>query len=262
MNNTKQPALAADDTRPLFYRDPVVLQFAEHPMAGLLRKPDLNFAAGATAIPVYAGEIAAAAMHYPIVFSDSDPAVPLAIVGIRAGQNLLIEANGAWRSGFYVPAYVRRYPFIAATGVPSSDHFLAVDRSSPRFRSDADQTDTDALFSIEGAPTDFARSAMQFCMSVVEDEKRTRRFTTALVECNLLTAKHATFQLPDQSRLSLDGFRLIDRDAYRRLPSATVAAWHAAGWLDLAVLHMASESNWSKLLQLNTEISHPRKIRQ
>lgn len=262
MRDTTQKTHAIEDPLPLFYRTPVVLRHREHAHAGLLRKVDLGFAAGATAVPIYAGEFAAAAMDYPIVFSELDPAVPLAVIGIRAGHNLLVDETGSWRPGFYVPAYIRRYPFIAADFAGAGDHLLAVDSSCGRFLAEIGQSDADVFFEDDGAPTAFARAAMQLCKAIVDDQKRTEAFSRALAEQKLLTPKHANFQLPDGKCLSLDGFRLIDRDAYRKMSGTTLATWHENGWLDLAVLQQASEVNWAKLLRLHTEISHSRKSMQ
>ena len=38
--------------------------------------------------------------------------VPVAILGLRGAANQFVNSEGAWREGKYIPAYVRRYPFI------------------------------------------------------------------------------------------------------------------------------------------------------
>ena len=97
----------------LFYRNPVLLNAGQHAASGLREIRDFSFAREANAIPVNLVEFPLVARHYPIAFVGGDNPYPAAIVGLKEG-NLFIDGEGAWKPGCYVPAYVRRYPFIFA----------------------------------------------------------------------------------------------------------------------------------------------------
>ncbi len=99
---------AAPSNAPLFYTRPVPLQADVH--ADLRILPGrLEFAAGNNAIPLVLGEFSLALHHFPILFA-GPTAVPMAAVGV-SDQNLFIK-DGLWEDEAYIPAYLRRHPFI------------------------------------------------------------------------------------------------------------------------------------------------------
>ena len=78
---------------------------------------------GAThAIPATVDEFALLQRHYPIVFSVGDTPVPLALMGLNEGINVFLDDEGKLHDDtIYVPAYMRRYPFLLARLRPDSD---------------------------------------------------------------------------------------------------------------------------------------------
>ena len=81
-------------------------------------------------MPINAVEFGLAVRHYPIVFTSADPALPVAVLGLRSGQNMFIGDDGAWESSNYVPAYIRRYPFIFMSSSDGLQFTLCVDVES------------------------------------------------------------------------------------------------------------------------------------
>ena len=66
------------------------------------------------ALPLSFSEFAVACRDYPIAFlstGDGGNFVPMVVLGLENQQNLFVTKDGAWESGAYIPAYVRRYPF-------------------------------------------------------------------------------------------------------------------------------------------------------
>lgn len=237
-------------TLPQFYSKPVLLRFEEHKTAGVTRPDGFAFAGGAIAVPIGIGEFAAVQRHYPIVFSAGDNHSPLAVLGMREGQNLFVEADGSWKKNSYVPAYVRRYPFIVIDADAGEKQLLAIDAGSERFAADAAATEgAMRLYDDAGEPTDAAREAMTFCHAFHQEYLASKAFVEALDAAGLLTENHARLDLPTGSTV-LNGFMSIDEAAYRRLHPETLAEWHAKGWLDLVALHLASAASWANLLEL------------
>lgn len=245
---------------PLFYKNPVLLRFEDHRDAGLALATNFGFAREAVAIPLCIGEFAVAMRHYPIVFAIDDYASPIALVGIKRERNLFIERDGSWRAGSYVPAYVRRYPFIGTQTPDKAGQLLSIDRASDRFvGSSADQHDVERLFDEAGGPTRTAQSAMAFCRAYYADSTNTVAFGQALVAAKVLTPYHADFRLPDGSQHQVNGFSAVDEKAFRALPAETITDWHAKGWLDLVTLHLASLQSFQGLLDLNAQRANERK---
>lgn len=246
MAETPSPLAAAQP--PLFYRAPVLLRFQEHARFGVRPQADYLFAAEAAAIPLVAGEFAQAQRHYPIVFASDETAMPLAVTGITAGRNLFVDAAGAWTPGCYVPGYARRYPFIAVASDAGGPAMLGLDAASPRVSADAVRDGADLLFAADGAPTPVGRAAMAFCDAYAAEYEQTRAFAAALVAQGLLVERAMRINRPGGGEHVVQGFRLVDEAAFRALPAGVVADFHARGWLDLIVLHLASQASWHALV--------------
>lgn len=244
---------------PLFYRDPTLLRFEEHGDVGVMPGSDFGFAREAVAIPLSNGEFAAAMRHYPIVFAMDDQASPIALVAIRKDHNLFVERDGSWTAKSYVPAYVRRYPFIGMD-TPDGAQLLSIDRASARFVASArDHAEAQRLFDETGKPTMVAQTAMAFCHAFHADYANTVAFGKALLEAKVLEPYHADFRLPDGTLHKVDGFYAVNEQAFRALPAETVTDWHGKGWLGLVALHLASLQSLQNLLDLNAQRASERK---
>lgn len=253
--------MPADAQRlPLFYKDPVLLRFEEHEDVGLAPTGHFGFTRKAVAIPLCVGEFAAAMRHFPIVFAMDEQASPIALVGIRRDHNLFVEQDGAWKTGSYVPAYIRRYPFIVTETADKSRQMLTVDRASERYVSSASEhPDAERLFDEAGGPTPIAKSTMAFCHAYHADYTRTVAFGRALAEAKVLEPYRADFRLSDGSQHQVNGFYVVDEKAYRALPATTLADWHAKGWIDFVTLHLASRQSFRNLLDLDAQRASERK---
>ena len=99
---------------PLLYQKPRPMHLQEHADLCLKQPPNYAFANGTIAVPVLVGEFLTAAQEYPIVFGPGNPAVPVIFMGLRQGENFFIQPDGSWLPGTYIPAYLRRYPFLSS----------------------------------------------------------------------------------------------------------------------------------------------------
>src|SRR5690349_9602721 len=96
-----------DTPMPLFYKSPRPLNSQSDAGLSLAQHPDYRFAAETNSVPLLTSELATACKHYPIVFAISDIAQPLAVLGLRRGENLFVDGEGQWAGKHYIPAYVR-----------------------------------------------------------------------------------------------------------------------------------------------------------
>src|SRR5258708_11407405 len=137
MDETAAPSVAPASGAglPLFYKDPHVLEPGRHRSAGLVIPEGMGFAAATNSVPIAADEFFAAQAHYPIVFTSGDAPSAVAVVGVFGDRNAFLDAAGRWQAGAYVPAYVRRYPFIFVRGDSTPERWmLAVDEASSAYR--------------------------------------------------------------------------------------------------------------------------------
>ncbi|MBM0106364.1 SapC family protein [Steroidobacter sp. S1-65] len=226
---------------PLFYRQPVPLSSVTH-ASWRLKGGDVAYASDTNALPVMVGEFGAAAHSYPLVFAAKD-ASPVALVGLQ--QLNVFVSDGKWSEGHYIPAYVRRYPFVFIH-VEDQDRFvLAVDAGSERI---VRQGEEGVPLFDNGAPTDVTKQALEFCRAFTGEHRATSAFSAALRAQGLLTARHADVVMPNGRKLSLSGFEVVDAEKFAALPDAVVVEWHRKGWLRLVNLHLASLDRFTDLL--------------
>jgi len=251
MNTTVEPTEAptVETMLPLFYRKPTLLRSDAHAGFGLRRDATASFAAGATAIPIVASEFAAAGRQYPIVFTNDGSAMPVIVTGIEAGKSLFVEADGRWKQGFYVPAYIRRYPFIGITLSSEERLMLGFDEQSDSITAAAADVDALPLFDDEGNPTDVSQRAIDLCENYAVEHRQIKEFGAALLEHKLLVERNAQIRRDDDDIVAeISSFRVVDEAALRALPQEVVLEFHAKGWFHLIVLHLASQLSWQSVI--------------
>lgn len=229
---------------PLFYKSPRVLTPAAHGNCSLRASNDFRFAADTNAIPLVAEEIALAARHYPVVFSDEATPHPVAILGLRGQRNLFVDSDGRWRAGSYVPAYVRRYPFIFLENESRAELTLCVDEAADAFG----EGQENPLFDAAGEATAFTRGVLGFCRDYHAQHLLAAELGRMLAQTDLLIEHRADVTLNDGQCLSLSGFKVIDSKRFDQLPDETFLAWRHKGWLPLIYSHFFSIGAWSALI--------------
>jgi len=241
-----QPAQApANSELPLFYKNPQPLEPGRHPKAGLSPISNFKFSRITNAVAITTSEFSTAAFNYPIVFSTTSPVVPFAVVGIRDNENLFVNAEGRWREDAYIPAYVRRYPFIFSE-VPNTDRLiLCVDEDSDQYETESTQP-----FFIDGKPSENLQRALKFSEMFHGQLDETRRFTTWLEENGMLEEKVARADMANGQSYTMRGFRLINPEKINTLTDVQILELHKKGWLALLYFHLQSTQHWPALSRM------------
>lgn len=236
---------------PLLYHRPEVLDAARHARLGLRPQTDWSFAAAANAVPLTLSEFARAAVSFPIVFAVGRQSLsPVAVTGLRGGQNLFVRPDGAWEPDAHVPAYLRRVPFILTRPDDGTDEvLLCLDLDSPRVAPDVTAEDAAPLFA-DGAPTDHARRAMDFCLDYQRHAMATDAVVTALREAGVLVLREGKVDLAGGETLTLTDFEVVDEAALNALPPDRFLALREAGALPAAWCQMISMQCWGRLTRL------------
>jgi hypothetical protein len=167
---------------PLLYKDLIPLNSNDHVTWKSRLLENAKFLEGHHAIPLTIEEFVPASRTYPIIFSATDNPVPLVLMGMNEGVNTFMNEEGFFERPVYVPAYVRRYPFLLAKLRPDTEELsLCFDPTSDLVGT---FDEGDALFSGE-EPSDRCKSILNFC----EQFEIASQQTTAFVE--LLEKQHS-----------------------------------------------------------------------
>ena len=241
----------ASDTMPLFYSTPEALNPVRHGSLGLAARSDFGFARSAHAIPVVASEMPAAMRSYPIVFIGPAKA-PVIITGVRKDENLFVDADGKWTGPHYIPAYVRRYPFILAEDPKSPGRLtLCIDRASDRVVDQllAPFRDEKILPFFKGTePTEATRQALAFCNQFQLDFNATRVMIERIDAHGLFAPRQSKVTLEGGEVLNLTDFQVIDEPAFNKLSDEAFLDLRKSGALGLLYCHLASTNSWTSLV--------------
>jgi hypothetical protein len=240
-NATTEPG-SEQPPKPVFYERPELLSAERHAGKSLATVSDHRFARATNTVPLTGAEFALAQRHYPIVFSDEQLPFPMAILGLRDAENLFVGTEGAWDDDVYIPAYVRRYPFVFMADAEKQQFALCIDAASEFLV----EGEANPLFR-DGAPTDTAKNALAFCTSFQAEYEKTQAFGAALSEQLLLVSRTASLELRGQQKLIFGPFRVIDETKLAALPDGLIADWLRRGWLAWIHAHLLSFANWTNL---------------
>jgi hypothetical protein len=226
---------------PLFYNsiEPINLeQHGKMKVRGISSMPEV----GRThAVPLTVDEFALVQRHYPIVFSVGDTPVPIALMGLNEGVNVFLDENGRSADpNLYIPAYLRRYPFLLAKLRPESDELsLCYDPTSGAV---SNFDDGEPLFEGE-EPSAATKAILDFCEQFEAAGVRTNAFVEELVKSDLLMDGEVAIQPEGASQpFVYRGFRMVDEEKVRNLRGDELRKMNQSGLLPLIYAHLFSLS--------------------
>lgn len=227
-------------TLPLFYNDLMPLNSRDHGKWSTKSLDSADFLKTQHAIPLTVDEFAQAQRDFPIVFSSGANPFPLLLMGMNEGVNTYVDDNGKITDPVYLPAYVRRYPFMLAKLRQDSDELsLCFDPTSEVV---GDLKEGEALFGDDGQPTDNTKRILEFCDHFEQAGQRTRVFMEEILEEGLLMDGEIAITQNDNpdNPFVYRGFQMIDQDKLQNLPTEKLEKWNKSGLLMLVHAHIFS----------------------
>ncbi|KTE33248.1 MULTISPECIES: SapC family protein [unclassified Sphingopyxis] len=223
---------------PLFYQDLVPLSSIDHANFRARALDKADFLINQHAVPLTSDEFASASRFYPIVFSAGDNPVPLALMGLNEGVNTFVGEDGKLLNPVYVPAYVRRYPFLLAKLRPDTDELsLCFDPTSGAI---GEFDEGDALFE-NGEPTEPTKAVLEFCKNFEEAGQRTGLFMEELKKADLLMDGEVSIQPEGSDKPFIyRGFQMVDENKLRELRGDVLRKMMQNGMLGLIFAHLFS----------------------
>lgn len=221
----------------IFYERVVALSDQTHAALKVRPASSFSYAARTNSVPLLAGEFVDCAREYPIVFArGNEGPLPAALLGLRENENLYVDAAGKWDAR-YVPAFVRRYPFVPGKG-PQGELLVCIDEASPCFG----PSEGEALFA-DGKPTSQLEHAIKFLTEFHQAAAVTELLGRRLEELGLLRQADSLTQLNDGSQFRLNGLSVVDEVKLRALDRDVVHELFANGSLAVIYAHLLSLGN-------------------
>lgn len=228
----------------LMYYEKVVPITLEQHQGWSVAQGDYTFAQETNAAPLMCAEFLSAAIELPIVFGKTEAGyTPVVILGIEQGKALTVDASGKW-VGNYVPAFVRRYPFVFAEGKDKDTYTLCLDEEFDGV--DREGKTGNALY--EGdEPSKFLKDILEFTKNVEVEQRKTVEFCKLLEAHDLLVPMQAGLTLPDGQKRAVTGFHVVSRDKLKEIDAEVLTDFFKRDVLELIYYHLASMRNMEKL---------------
>jgi hypothetical protein len=225
---------------PLFYQSLEPLSSEAHANFRVRPADHAKFLVNQHAIPVTVDEFPLVQRNMPIVFTVGPDPVPIALMGLNEGVNVYVDAEGKLTETIYVPAYIRRYPYMLARLRPEAQELsLCFDPTSDTIGA---FEDGQALFE-DGQPTQVTRDILGFNEQFEQAGARTANFMKELAEMDLLMEGETTIQ-PDGAPQPFvyRGFQMVNEEKLRELRGDQLRKIHQSGLLQVVYAHLFSLS--------------------
>ncbi|MBS0502346.1 MAG: SapC family protein [Proteobacteria bacterium] len=223
---------------PILYNDLVPLSSEQHGDWGTKALDGAHFLRDQHAVPVTIDEFVQVQRNYPIIFAAGDNPIPLALMGLNEGANVFVDDEGKINERVYVPAYVRRYPFMLAQISPNPNELsLCFDPTSQ-----AVGTDWNAVkFFDDGQPSEGTKAILEFCQQFEESAQRTGAFVKELTDMDLLMDGEVTIQPEGAEQPHVyRGFKMVNEEKLRDLRGDQLRKMMQNGMLTLITAHLFS----------------------
>lgn len=233
-------------TQLLFYERAVPLSKERHAGWSVETGGDYSFARHVNAVPLLATEIPTAAAEYAIVFTGTDETVmPAALLGVRNDENVYVTEAGGWQAK-YIPAFVRRYPFVFSSSGNGATFTLCLDEE---FSGCNQEGRGQPLFDAEKQATPYLEQMLTFTKNFQAQYEPTAGFCKKLTDLKILDPMKAQIKSKDGAEMSLGGFMAVNRDRLKALPGDTLSELANTNELELIYMHLSSMKNVSSMAE-------------
>jgi hypothetical protein len=228
----------------LIYETVVPLSAARHRDCAVEMGGNYGFSRKTNSVPLMAVEFPHAASEYAIVFAGTQEQVmPAVILGVRDSENLYLSPDAKWDAK-YIPAFVRRYPFVFSNSDDGQRFVLCIDEEFAGFNREGRGQ---KLFGEDGKPTPYVDNILKFLQDYQAQFARTQAFCQKVRELDLLEPMQAQVQTASGEKLSLAGFMAVSRAKLKAIPGDKLAELAKSDELELLYLHLQSMRNFQSL---------------
>jgi hypothetical protein len=234
-------------TQLLIYERAVPINKQKHGDWSVKAGGSYEFAKHINSAPLTAVEFPNAAAEYSIVFAGNDEGVmPAVILGVRDRENLYVTDDGKW-SAKYIPAFVRRYPFVFSLSGDGKQFILCIDEEFSGCNQDGVG---ERLFDAEGERTQYLQNVLNFANEYQARFTRTQLFCKKLKDLDLLEPMQAQITLTTGKTLNLGGFQAVNRERLKKLTDEQLLDLAKTDELELIHLHLHSLRNFNAMVGL------------
>jgi hypothetical protein len=227
------------------YKDIVVINKIEHKNKNVKRVTNFSFSKEMTSIPITITEFYEACKNYPIFFAKdtNDKWFATVMLGYKENKNIFVNEKGVWEKMHYIPANIRRYPYIFVTNDNNAELTLAIEKE---YLSD-DKKDLERKLFKDGENSEILNQVMSFLNQFYIDSLASEEFIKQLDEWELLEEKVATIKDKENKIFNINGFYVVNEEKLKHLSKKKKEEIYNKNAIPLITAHLISLSNIQKL---------------
>lgn len=226
------------------YKNIELINSVEHKKGAIKDVIDYSFSKELSNCLVTVSEFFEACKDYPILFAKdaNNEWFASIMLGLKEKENLCVDEAGNWKSSKYIPAFIRRYPFVF---VSDKDKLaLAYDTT---YKTTKDENPTKAFFDENGNNSEFLNATLRFLTNFQADALSTSKFVAELEKLELLEQKSASIKTQSNETITINGFFVVNEDKLKNLNEKKKGDLCKRGAIPLITAHLISLSNIKKL---------------
>jgi hypothetical protein len=161
---------------------------------------------------------------------------------------MFVQDDGLFEPGVYIPAYVRRYPFVFANDDNAKQMVLCIDRKAEFIVEGGDMA-----FFEDGQPSEYTKNCIEFCNNFEMERQRTVSFVQVLKDLDLFETKTASFTPvnPDGTQgepQKIADYFGVSEEKLNKLPTEKFIELRDNGALGQIYAHLLSLVGWDRLI--------------
>ena len=203
---------------------------------------DYSFAKTQMNSPITISEFYESCKDYPIFFvKDANNSwMATVMLGYKEKENTFVDEKGIWAKHKYIPAHIRRYPFIFVTDNKSSQLTLGVEKD---YKIKTQKDENRKLFDKDGNNSKFLNGILGFLNQYQKDSIETSSFIKQLDEWELLEEKNAKVIVSKDEQYNINGFYVVNEEKLKHLSKNRKEELFNKNAIPLITAHLISLSN-------------------
>lgn len=169
---------------------------------------------------------------------------PVALLGLKQGQNAYVNAQGQWQANTYIPAIFRTYPFHIALN-EEQQAMLCIDEDSGYVNDNAGE----CFFNEAGEATDKLQQLLAILTRAEQSKQLTQRAMTSLLESGIIESWPLTIK-SEHGDTQLEGLYRLNETKLTQLCGETLEKLMKTGAILIAYAHFFSQQNLQSLVDL------------
>lgn len=189
-------------------------------------------------------EFSRAASIYPIVFledKEQDRFRPVVLLGLEEGENLFVQ-DDKWNAS-YIPAIIRRYPFVLAQTEEEDKFTICIDQDSEFVNEDEGQ----AIFDENGEAGEVIERVKTYLTELQQMEVFTNEFCDYMKANNMFTPLNMKVRVGDEVK-EVGGAYVINEERFNSLSDEKFLELRSKKYIPVTYAHLSSLAQIERLI--------------